>query len=173
MRSQRRVVMVIALIGAVFSSVCGTGPGTQTVPSTLPALLDPFPATVPGLPDSAMASHIYSDSNRVVVSDYFSGIYPRDIVWVVFVPESTVSERQAAVAAIGGRVVGGQAVTQHGFYYVQIVGDSTDTPLWRAISELESLPQVERAIIDTSLMIRGHTRPGPDGGDTLSDPPPQ
>src|SRR5690606_33581783 len=100
-RSQRRVAKVIAVIGPVVPSECGTGHVSQTAPSTLPALFDPFPATVPGLPDSAMASHIYSDSNRVVVRDYFSGIYPRDIVWVVFTPESTVSERQAAVQAIG------------------------------------------------------------------------
>ena len=130
------------------------------VPPSLPALFDPFPPTPPGRPDSALASHIYSDSNRVVVTDHLYGVFPRDLIWVAFTPESTTAEREAAVEAIRGRVIGGDAVSPHAFYFVQIIGDSTDTPLWQAMRHLEALPQVRGTLTDPTFLIPGYAPPG-------------
>jgi hypothetical protein len=71
--------------------------------------------------------------------------FPRNIVVVLFQEPTSRSEKQHAIDAIQGIVVGGAPIGKGGFYYVRITDDGTSRPLFRAIQTLKSFPQVESA----------------------------
>ena len=82
-----------------------------------------------------------------------SGPYPRNVVMIAFRDEATQEQKQAAIDAIDGEVIGGGWID---YYYVRIQDDGTADPLWKAIDLLEALPQVANAGPD----IMGFLGPG-------------
>jgi hypothetical protein len=80
---------------------------------------------------------------------HIAGKFVRDIVLIRFVEGTSQELRQAAVDAVGGRVIGGMPfVEMEGAYYIQLPTDPTNERVFRAINTLESLPQIENALPD-------------------------
>lgn len=71
--------------------------------------------------------------------------FPRNIVLVMFREEASRHQKQQAIDAINGVVVGGTPLSKGGVYYVRIPDDGTSRPLFRAIKKLRSFRQVELA----------------------------
>jgi hypothetical protein len=71
--------------------------------------------------------------------------YARNLLLVWFHAGATQPERQAAIDAVDGRLIGGTALTPGGIYSVLIKDDGTTGPLWKAIEKLKALPQILNA----------------------------
>jgi len=69
----------------------------------------------------------------------------RSIVKVMFKDGATQRERQQAIDAVSGVVVGGARVADDGDYYVRIPGLTADD-IQVAVRKLQVLPQVELAV---------------------------
>lgn len=130
-----RTVKTFTFAIRVFAAV----PGGKEVPSQAP---DSVPAWVYG---SANLTHDDSPS--------MAGSFPRNVVFVDFRPGATGEEKQAAIALIGGEVIGGRRLT--GTYAVRVQDDGTPRALFTAIRTLAALPQVASAVPDPVL-----TNPG-------------
>lgn len=77
------------------------------------------------------------------------GAFTKRIVLVAFKPTATASDRQAAIRAVGGTVVGGVPVDGgEGYYYVQIPDRGAGVQLRAAIRTLMALPQVDEVSLD-------------------------
>lgn len=114
-------------------------------------LLDPNPAmtasssAVPALaPDTLPAG--LSD-NRSIASDSAGGLpYVRHHLVVYFRQSATQTRRQAAIAAVGGVVVGGvRNATGDGYYLVRVTADSSATTVDAAVTLLSARPEVRLA----------------------------
>ena len=55
---------------------------------------------------------------------------------VAFKEGATQPERQQAIDAVGGEVIGGEHVDRGGYYYVRIPSDGTADVLFRTIAKL-------------------------------------
>ncbi len=78
--------------------------------------------------------------------------YYADIILVSFTPNATQTERQAAIDAVNGEVVGGQPMpTGEGFYYVRLNARRRLEPLANAVTKLLSFPRVAAASLLTPL----------------------
>src|SRR6266550_6988645 len=78
--------------------------------------------------------------------------YYADIILVRFTPNATQTERQAAIDAVNGEVVGGQPMpTGEGFYYVRLNARRRLEPLANAVTTLLSFPRVAAASLLTPL----------------------
>jgi hypothetical protein len=100
-------------------------------------------------PDSV--AKLYSFPNTVLSHPRMNGPYPRSVLTLFFTRDATREDRQSAIDAVGGRVIGGRTV----FYYVVIPDDGTAEPLWAAIDKLNRLPHVSYA--DPDLLTLGIT----------------
>lgn len=89
------------------------------------------------------------------------GLCNRRLVRVFFQPGATADQRQVAVAAVGGVVVGGSRL---GYYYVRIGGDGTLATLSAAIETLRALSQVQRAYPFDTTPVSLDGRAPTDGG---------
>ena len=70
--------------------------------------------------------------------------YLNGVLTVIFTPSSTRAEKQAAVEAVQGTVIGGGLVgSSWGYYYVRLPHDGSGAELTKAIAILEALPQVQ------------------------------
>jgi len=94
--------------------------------------------------------------------------YLKRVIGLCFRDNTTLQDRQLAVAYVDGTVVGGAPMsTGDGCYYVQVADDGSGTQLGAAISRLKKLPQVEVAaplfgasVTSTPIRIRpSRTRP--------------
>lgn len=119
------------------------------LPSAVPAT-PPVGFLIPA--DSINA--LYSHPNLIYVHPRSSGPYPRAVVLLSFHKTASQAERQAAVDAVGGRVIGGDGV----FYLVKVEDDPAAAKLWAAIDLLKTLPQVSFAGPDVRLSIVPATR---------------
>ena len=90
--------------------------------------------------------------------------FPRNIVLVMFREQTSRDEKQRAIDAIHGVVVGGAPLGKGGVYYVRVPDDGTSRPLFRAIEKLKEFPQVELA--SPELPAIGPERSAPALGDT-------
>jgi hypothetical protein len=101
---------------------------------------------------------LFSHPNIVVDDPRMSGRWPRSIVQIIFHPAATRDERQSAIDAVGGRLIG---VLGAVLYQVVLDEDGTTAPLWRAVDRLKGLPQVSRAGPDhfTMGMISNYRLP--------------
>ncbi|HEU0300505.1 MAG TPA: S8 family serine peptidase [Longimicrobium sp.] len=119
-----REVKTFQLMMKVFTPI----PSEPRVPSAAPD----------GVPD-----WVYAPANISTNLPQLSGTYLRQFVTVMFAPGTPQDERQAAVNAVGGTVVGGRRLPEgDGMYYVQLADDGTAAPLVKAMDRLEGLPQV-------------------------------
>ncbi|HEU4559030.1 MAG TPA: hypothetical protein VFS20_14315 [Longimicrobium sp.] len=84
---------------------------------------------------------LFTRANLVFVHPRTSGPYPANLVIVAFRRRATPAQRQQAVAAVRGTVIGGDGV----YYFIRVDGRCADHPVWCAIDILEPLPQVDEA----------------------------
>ncbi len=83
--------------------------------------------------------------------------YYADIILVSFTPHATQTERQTAIDAVHGEVVGGQPMpTGEGFYYVRLNARRRLEPLSNAVTTLLSFPRVAAASLLTPLIVQDH-----------------
>lgn len=106
------------------------------------------PDTPPDSVPTAIWNAMYAQGNMEQSSPEWGTPFPRNIVLVMFREEATQTEKQRAVDAIRGFVVGGAPIGRGGFYYIRIRDDGTSAPLFRAIRKLKQLPQIELATPD-------------------------
>src|SRR5256885_7276362 len=134
----------LVLVGSVVVIAACTTPWGRRVASG-----DSSRVTVPDSPpDSvprAIWNEIHAPSNIEHSAPEWSAPFPRNVVLVMFRERASRSAKQRAIDAIGGTVIGGAALGRGGYYYVRIEDDGTSRPLFRAISTLRSLSQVELA----------------------------
>lgn len=106
-------------------------------------------SVVPDLPPdsvpTAIWNEIHSPANMEKDAPEWSAPFPRNIVLLMFQERTTRDEKQHAIDAIHGLVVGGAPLRRGGYYYVRIRDDGTSRPLFRAIEKLKSFPQVQLA----------------------------
>ena len=114
---------------------------------------DPVPATAPDSVPAALWDSIIAPSNILTNAPGISGRIVRDLVYVKFFPSATQSDRQAAIDAVNGRVVGGMRLGGPEHYYavrlpyVLAPGDSTSGIVLRAEALLLQNPKVQTAIL--------------------------
>ena len=103
-------------------------------------------APVPAVAPDSVPDWVYADENIISNSPLMPGKFLRNIVIIGFQMDATQAERQAAVDAINGTVIGGRRwYRTDGDYYVQIQDDGTARPLFEALETLNALPQVDLA----------------------------
>lgn len=100
------------------------------------------PPLVPIIPPDSQPAWFKDDSSY---TDAGAG-YLKRVVTVLFQPGATQSQRQAAVNAVNGSVIGGLPISGgEGYYDLLIQDDGSGTQLQQAIQLLKSLPQVKAA----------------------------
>lgn len=125
------------------------------------------PDSPPDSVPAAIWNAIHSPPNMEQSAPEWSVPFPRNIVLVMFQEQTPRDEKQRAIDAIHGVVVGGAPLGKGGYYYIRIPDDGTSRPLFRAIQKLKAFPQVELAspeLPDISLL--GQERSAPALGDT-------
>jgi hypothetical protein len=147
--------MRAALLGSVFGLViasCGhptvaRGPlAPVTTPDTVPATA---PDTVP--------AWIHSNSNIVWESNRSPFPFVKDLVIVLFAPSAPQVQRQAAIDAVHGRVIGGMRLNGvDGFYFVSLPPDSTHARVFEAVIALKAMAGVGAAIPDYLIPMSAH-----------------
>ena len=103
----------------------------------------PVPALPPDSVPAAVWREIHAPQNMIRSAPEWGVPFPRDLVVVAFKEEATQAERQEAIDAISGWVVGGEHVDRGGYYYVRIKSDQTSEALFRAIAKLKTFRQVD------------------------------
>ena len=113
--------------------------------------------TVPPLPVDGVPEWIYADSNLVDGGDVIAGRVARNALIVAFVPGASVTDRAAALAQVGGTVVGGVSLEgdAEGFYYVRPSAGDTPAELLAARETLAALSQVAMAIPAINDVVDG------------------
>lgn len=77
----------------------------------------------------------------------------KQIVVVFFKPTADRSQRQAAVDAVGGTLVGdGRLGGGDGYYYLRVADSGQGIQLEAAVKKLSSLPQVAMASLDYRIL---------------------
>ncbi|MBK7351826.1 MAG: S8 family serine peptidase [Gemmatimonadetes bacterium] len=118
---------------------------------------------VPALPPDSISSAtwlaLHDTLNLEPASAAYPIPFPRNLILVTFRENTPLGEKQAAIDAIGGQVVGGNPIGNGGVYYVTIASDGTTTPLFNAIAQLKSLPQVLLATPELVPLSPGYLRP--------------
>lgn len=99
-------------------------------------------ASVPMAPPDSTPNWFRDDSSYA----NHSGGFLRGVVVLRFQPSASQAQRQAAVDAVAGVIVGGTPVYGgEGFYYVRIADDGSGAQLNQAIQALRGLPQTNSA----------------------------
>jgi hypothetical protein len=103
----------------------------------------------PQAPDS-IPVWMYSDTNIATSSASIAIPFTKRIVVVEFKPDATQDQRTAAVAAVGGTVIGGIRIPGgEGHYYVRIEDVVGDVLLAKA-AELRARPEVASAFVNVA-----------------------
>jgi hypothetical protein len=139
--SQARQISVVVPPGvtAFRVSLQGTGQYVFTVP-----LRAPDTVSRDEVEDSRAPENILTNAPG------FPGQVVRDKLWVMFRQDANPEQRQAAIDAVSGVVIGGMLRGQDRYYYVRISAnpDSGAAPLVRALRTLALMPQVQDVIPD-------------------------
>lgn len=115
------------------------------------ARADAVPAAAPDeiAPEVLAESH---EAWHVMTDEGIPGRVVRDRLWVRFHATATAEQRQAALDAVGGTVLGGMRLGggADGVYYVAIAAGREEgaAPVLRAIAALKASPDVRYAIVD-------------------------
>jgi fervidolysin-like protein len=139
-----RLDLVMAMGVLLFNPSCHTqrmttAEGQRVV--SVPQVPDWPPDSIP----VATWNTIHSPENMVDSAPEWSAPFPKNIVIVMFQERASRDEKQHAIDAVQGVVVGGVPLRKGGYYYIRIPDDGTSRPLFRAIKKLKSFPQVELA----------------------------
>jgi hypothetical protein len=103
------------------------------------------PAAPPDSVPARIWREIHAPENMIRSSPQWGAAFPRDLIVVAFKEDATQTERQQAIDAIAGDVIGGEHVDRGGYYYVRIRSDGTADALFRAIAKLKTFPKVDLA----------------------------
>jgi hypothetical protein len=103
------------------------------------------PALPPDSVPSALWDEIHAPGNIIPSSPEWGVPFPQDLIVLAFKEDATQTERQRAVDAVAGEVIGGEHVDRGGYYYVRIPSDGTADALFRAITKLKTFPKVDIA----------------------------
>lgn len=130
-------------VGALTALGFALASATSIVSAQRPRVPTTAPDTVP--------AWVYAPEN--LVSDTGASYqYYADVIIVGFKPNATQADRQVAIDAVGGDVVGGHPMRPgEGFYFVRLEAGRRLEPLARAVTKLWSLPQVASASLVTPL----------------------
>ncbi|MFL5538999.1 MAG: hypothetical protein ACJ8J0_08405 [Longimicrobiaceae bacterium] len=121
------------VLPAIMAGMAACHPGASRSQSV------PVPARAP----SSAPGELWRPENYTRDSTYTRGTYLKDIVVVLFRPDAPQAQRQAAVDAVAGRVVGGRPFRDgDGYYFVRVPGNGDPRVLFEAIGVLKALPQV-------------------------------
>lgn len=123
----------------------GGKPGSNLVLSiTVPK--PPTPPVPPTPPDSLPIEY-RTLTNTISGGNHWEGELLRGIVVLKFKRQTTLEDKQAAIAAVSGTVVGGRSHgVGEGIYLVRVLDDGTVEPLFAAIGRLKQFPQVALAM---------------------------
>ena len=98
---------------------------------------------VPAVPADTAPAWIFADSNLVTNDPQVSGSFLKRVLAIEFLPQATQTQKESAVAAVSGTVIGGvRWSSTEGYYYVLLPPDSTTASLHQAVAILGTLPQV-------------------------------
>jgi hypothetical protein len=116
-----------------------TGANVFTVPAQAPAAVP-----LDEVEDSRSPANVVTQDPR------FPGRVARNKLWLAFRHDATPDQRQAAVDAVQGVVVGGRRIGTVAYYYLRIPAnpDSGGGPLEQAIRALAIMPQVQHVMPD-------------------------
>lgn len=105
-------------------------------------------------PDS-IPGWMYSDTNVAVAgSEVLASPFTKRIVVVQFQKSATLAQREAAITAVNGTVVGGIRIPgAEGHYYVRIE-DVTGATLLSAAAQLRAMPQVAGAFVNVAGSVQ-------------------
>ena len=137
-----------ALLSAALVVAFAQNSAAQHAPGAASPSTKVWPRVPSWPPDSipiATWKQIHLPENMEDSAPEWGARFPRNIVLVLFREETSRADKQQAIDAIRGTVVGGVAVRRGGYYYVRIPDDGTARPLFRAIAKLKSFPQVQSA----------------------------
>lgn len=128
---------------------------------------------VPAVPPDTIPMALYDDENLVIDDRKWGTPFMRDIIAVRFVLGATQPERQEAVDAVRGTVVGGKRVhPSDGFYVIRLPRDSTpdQQAMFAAVAALKALPQVSVAALNWVMKdATTHLRPNDGTGMQKAD----
>lgn len=103
-------------------------------------------SSFPALPPDSIPLRIFAESNTV---DDGEGIpFVRGVVSIIFHESASPEQREAAVDAVSGTVIGGEVIFPNGDgeYVVELEGPGDRAAVNAAVATLESLPQVYSVI---------------------------
>lgn len=121
-------------------------PGVESFQATFRARARRAGNPVPMVPPDSIPARIFDESNVVTNPSHWTGPILRNVIRVLFADRATQEQRQAAVDAINGEVIGGDHALPAPEYLIQIPDDGTDRPLFAALDTLDRFPQVVAAV---------------------------
>jgi hypothetical protein len=104
--------------------------------------------SVPPVPPDSEPGYLYADSSLTRDARWPGAPFMRDVVLMRFAQRASQQERQAAVEAVHGTVIGGYPFPlppKEGMYLIRLPRDTTNDRLFAAITVLKALPQVDWA----------------------------
>ena len=163
-RTETTAILISFCLAALWACNAQQNPEPSRRSTDMVALVPDSP------PDSiplAVWTALHSPGNMEEAAPEWSAPFPRNIVVVMFQEQASRDEKQRAVDAIDGVVVGGARLGKGGYYYIRVHDDGTSAPLFRAIRTLKSFPQVESATPELpDISPLGHESGAPAQGDT-------
>lgn len=108
-------------------------------------------AGVPAIPPDSVPAWLYADSSLTTepgIADKFM----RGVIMIRFQVTASQRDRQAAITAVHGVVVGGRRLSGQsgdGIYLIRLPSTSTSAELFAAIGVLNRMPQVRYALVNS------------------------
>jgi len=141
--------MIASVVAMVATAQCvapsrSVGNSVGPRPAALP--------DVPAIPPDSEPVWLYADSN--LTTEQGSGPFTRGVVNVRFQLSASRRERQAAIAAVHGVVVGGRRFhggDGDGIYIIRLASTTTNADLFAAMDTFKRMPQVRYAIANWIL----------------------
>ncbi len=138
---------IVALCALVVGGACRTSQPAMKNAAPVPTGWQS--SVVPLVPPDSEPQSLYDDSSRTHDARWPGPPFMRDIVLLRFTQHATPRERQAAVEAVHGTVIGGYPFPRpphEGMYLIRLPRDPTNDRLFSAIATLKKLPQVDLAM---------------------------
>lgn len=122
-------------------------PNTVTEVTIGVTVFTDFPAeqNVAVTPPDTLPIWIYADSNIAAATPDYPGRFVKNVALVMFDLGAALSDRQLAVAKVGGEVIGGVRITSSDGMYVLRLDVSSAADLFAKLDTLRALPQVRTA----------------------------
>jgi hypothetical protein len=133
--------------------------GVRKMRVTFWAEARPARPPVPAVAPDSVPPWVYADSNIVDDEVQANFRYAANAIWIEFRPNASIAQRETALDAVAGEVVGGRSSEfGEGLYLVRIEAGRRFAPLAAAVDSLNTMPQVAYAIYLT-LIERRYRQP--------------